>query len=249
MERGYAVRPLTQVGPEDGGKTVYLRHDVDYSMALARDLAAENATLGIEGCFFVPVSSPIINLRAADVRADLAAIADLGQPIGLHFYLPEDLRDREATSFDLIAGLIAEEYDLLRRLVPRGVVPAMSWHNPGVLGNAYSDWIQADLPGLTNAYALARKGIGYRADSNLRYSVEEWLAFADSEPDRLQVLIHPFQWSCGATRMEDILTAMFGDHIRLYDRLLADNDVYKVRLPKGLPPAAIDALLKDLRSS
>ena len=248
MENGYEVRPLIDE-PDDGKKVLYLRHDIDYTTGEAVNLACVNAELGISGCFFLPVSSPIINLREEENRKNIQKIMGLGQKIGLHFYLPDSLADRSVVEYQAISDLITEEFNILEALVDGDIHPAMSWHNPGLLGESYSDWIQGEVPGLTNAYALSRKGVGYRADSNLRYSVDEWIAFAATEARRLQALFHPFQWSLGASRMQEILAEMFRRHIRQYDHMLGDNDVYSVVMPEGLTDETVDKLLAPLMAS
>src|SRR5690348_8315965 len=58
QNKGYRISPF-ELNPLP--QTIILRHDVDYSLRIALNLARVNAALGIRGTFFVLLRSQIYN--------------------------------------------------------------------------------------------------------------------------------------------------------------------------------------------
>ena len=64
---------------------VYIRHDVDYSVEAALEVARWDADLGLSTDFFVMVDTAFYSVGQTRVRHQLREIRALGHRIGLHF--------------------------------------------------------------------------------------------------------------------------------------------------------------------
>src|ERR1700733_1366834 len=73
------------VTADSSHKYVLLRHDVDFSLDLAAEMASWEAARGIHADYFVQVRSPLYNAMSADSRRAMAEILEGGHRIGLHF--------------------------------------------------------------------------------------------------------------------------------------------------------------------
>ena len=79
---GYNFRKFSREVPE---RTVLLRHDIDFSVALAARLAREEAALGIAATYFFMLTSNFYNLLSASSRQLVEEIQALGHTASLHF--------------------------------------------------------------------------------------------------------------------------------------------------------------------
>lgn len=183
QDAGYAFSRFAGFEPE--GARVLLRHDIDFSMELARRQAEVNADLGVFATFFFLLTSEHYNLASADGKAALKAIVACGQPIGIHFDIaayPEAVNLEEAAlkECELLADLAEAELD------------AISFHRPVERLLAGDD----ELAGLPQAYGRTFfSQIDYCSDSQgqFRYgSPFDREAFHERRP--MQLLLHPIWW-------------------------------------------------------
>jgi len=182
-DAGYAFSGFQGFEPE--GAKLILRHDIDFSMRLARRQAEVNAELGASATFFFLLTSEHYNLASAEGKSALKAIVACGQAIGVHLDIaayPEDV-DLEAAA--------SKECDLLADLAETKM-EAVSFHRPvqRLLGG------ESDLAGLPHAYGLKFfTQIDYCSDSRGRFhhgSPFDRAAFHDRAP--MQLLLHPIWW-------------------------------------------------------
>ena len=68
-------------------KTIILRHDVDFSLKHAVELAELEASMGISSTYYILASSIYYSLNDAVTRAQLKRLIELGHEIGLHWQL------------------------------------------------------------------------------------------------------------------------------------------------------------------
>ena len=242
LARGYRIVPAGDA-PVTFDRVLYLRHDVDFSPAIAAELGRVNAELGVRGAFHVPVCSPLFNLAAEPCQGALAELRRAGQPLALHYYLPEACRSAPMT-FDGIVADIHRQHSLLAAAAGSAVLPAMSWHNPSLLEGQHADWVYADVPGLANLYRLGRHGVSYRSDSNNRLTVAEWLAAAEALDGPAQWLFHPFQWVCGDSDMRRVLARTWAAIVGAQQPTFLTNKVYREALPGGVPAQAFERLVE-----
>lgn len=190
-----------EFGSFEGGRPaageILLRHDVDLSLDRALAMAEKERELGVESTYCVLLAAPAYDLtRPRNLRV-LQRIADLGHDLALHF----DTHRYWSTAADpgaaVIEAKVADELDVLGRLVGQTVSTA-SFHIP-------PEWV-LDRPfeSFTNTYAPAVfSEIGYRSDSSQKWRSAE--PFGDGLPERLQLLVHPGLWHADGRPMAEIV--------------------------------------------
>jgi hypothetical protein len=163
-----------------------LRHDVDYSLPAALEMARVEAELGITATYFLMLSGADYNLMSPGDHGVPAQLTALGHEVGLHYdpRLPSDLRGGAVDYYELQA-------ELLGRLSGT-VVSAMSRHNPSTLTadplDGRTRLISAYEPRFTSEIVYVSDSCGAWRDDAVA------LFAAPAPPPRLQLLIHPIFW-------------------------------------------------------
>ena len=175
---------------------LFLRHDVDMSLAAALELAELEAGRGATATYFLMTRSDFYNLRGPDGERVIGRLRELGHRVGLHAVHPDATLD--------------ERFD-----------PVIAWHTPDPATmsepfahavNTYSPpWFDPDR---------------YRSDSNQHWRngcPHEQLAAGAFE--WLQLLIHPEIWVFdGATMRETMLAYLEADRDEKL-RLMRENNI------------------------
>lgn len=217
-------------------RTIYLRHDVDYSLELAVDLAELNNDLGVCGTFFVQLRAQLYNAFERTELGRLLRLRALGQHVALHYVLdPQSAPKPEGVSRD---------FELLRTLVP-DATPAFSWHQPPAALLEAGDF---EVTGLVNAYGrrLFRE-MPYLSDSTHRVSVDALQAdLGKVDGAALQLLLHPVNWIAGGSSGVEILIRGWVRVLRDHERTLRANRTYVERFPQGMPADALESLEREL---
>jgi hypothetical protein len=222
--------------PRAGSRTIYLRHDVDYSLELALELAEMNNELGIQGTFFVQARADLYNVLAPYEAKRLRDLHLLGQRVALH-YVPADDGESDA------AG-IRDDFELLRRVEP-DLDPVFSWHRPM---EGFGERPELEVPGLVNAYGHRFfRAMPYVSDSVHRVGVTELEAklVHDASPE-LQLLLHPVNWIAGGSSGIEILIRGWMRVLRDHERTLLENRAYAQRFPTGMPSHLVAEFEREL---
>jgi len=227
--------------PEADRRTIYLRHDVDYSLELAVELAELNNDLGVSGTFCVQLRAQLYNAFEHVEAGRMLRLRALGQHVGLHFVI-----DSGSTPTPTPEA-VRKEFELLRTLVA-DAAPAFSWHQPT------TDLLEAadfDVPGLVNAYGHRFfRGMPYLSDSTHRASMEELEAeVVNVDGAALQLLLHPVNWIAGGSSGIEILVRGWVRVLRDQERTLLANRTYAERFPDGMPTGILDSLEQTLLAS
>jgi hypothetical protein len=179
---GHAICPLSAV--PDTGKYVILRHDIDYSVVKALELAEIEHELGVRTSVFLMLSSAYYNLLSLEQLRAARRIVALGHDIGFHY------------DTDVFAGVapeqqgerIAGQARFLSELLETPVT-TVAQHNPSVTP------VRVAVPGYLDAYAIRfTKEIAYLSDSRRLFGTADPFRFFEQH-DRVQFLIHPLWWS------------------------------------------------------
>jgi len=245
LDNGYNISPLGE-SLETNTKEVFLRHDVDYNLDLAVMMAEENSRLGVRGCFQLLIRCPLYNLASEHNLKALGRIKALRQTFGLHFYLPSSISPGEGNTLDEVHQLVHGDMDLLKKMVPGKVAEVMSWHNPSVLGEEHKSWVESKMPNILNAYSLEQSGIAYFADSDHRFSVDEWFSIAQRGGVKIQLNFHPCQWVWGLPTMEEVLAKTWAKTIRQMEQEYLASHIYRKSFPEGLPENGLQAWVEPL---
>jgi hypothetical protein len=180
--------------PHEGD--IFLRHDVDLSLAAALEIAELEAARGVSATYFLMTRSSFYNLASREGEAALQRLRELGHRVGLHAVHPHiDFDDR----FD----------------------PVLAWHNPepqfvndpldGLVNVMSPPWFDPQH---------------YRSDSNQHWrSGDPTQAIAAREFDWLQLLTHPEIWVFGGATMRETMESMLAAEREVRWRQLADDRI------------------------
>lgn len=176
--------------------SLLLRHDVDFSPALALRMAEVEAELGLRSTYFVALHL-LYNPHAPQHAAAIRRMAALGHAIGLHYDGP--LYDPAPTPAARLA-LLAQHVAVLQDLAATQI-GAIARHNPSVTGddpfatgtpylNAYDPALFADAVYISDSCRAWRHG-GLAA------------CWAEPAPPRIYLLVHPEVWlgAAGVARL------------------------------------------------
>jgi hypothetical protein len=175
---GRAIVPLRNA-PETGAYVI-LRHDIDCSMAKAREMAELEHRLGISATVFVLVTSEYYNLMLDENVAAMRAIAAMGHEIGLHYdtaALPGQTAEERAQVVVKLARFL-EDY--------AGVpITSVAQHNPSLTD------VRLTIPGFRDAYERRFfTDIAYLSDSRRMFGTADVFQFFRAH-ERSQLLVHP----------------------------------------------------------
>jgi hypothetical protein len=208
---GHAICPLTRIPAS--GKYVILRHDIDYSVVKAVELAEIEHDLGVRASVFLMLSSHYYNLMSIEHLLAARRIVSLGHDIGFHYDTDvfDDLPDEQQA--ERIVAQARFLSDLLE--TPIG---AVAQHNPSVTPR------RIRVPGYVDAYADEyTKQIAYISDSRRLFGAADPFQFFESH-DRVQMLIHPLWWSAdNTTRWEAFAAIRHAAVARIDSELLSMN--------------------------
>jgi hypothetical protein len=180
---------------EPRGGELFLRHDVDLSLAAAVEMAELEAELDVTATYLLMTESVFYNLASEEGAAAVDRLRGLGHPVGLHAVHPNVELDGR---FDRV----------------------VSWHNPRP--EYMSEEIPGAANAYGKPYFAPET---YRSDSNQRWRSgcphEELRAGAFPW---LQILVHPEIWVYPGETMGETMRAMLeADTARRLEQLAADG--------------------------
>ena len=185
VSRGYRVSGYTETEP--AAPHLVLRHDVDFDLDAALEMAEVERQHGWRGHYFVLLRSVFYNPLSNPVRHSLIRLIELGHDVGLH--LDASLHDGDPAA---LAGAAEQECQLLEDLTGHAV-EVFSLHRPAPA------LLERDLevPGRINAYGSRHfHDIGYCSDSRGAWYHGHPLGHSAVAQNRaLQLLTHPIWWS------------------------------------------------------
>lgn len=205
---GYEVISYPDADPNR--RHLIVRHDVDFSLRAAVEMAQRERASGFSSTYFVLLRTEFYNPFSREGLQSLQEISALGHDIGLHF-------DAALYSGD-IEQAAARECAVLESLIGRPVT-AMSFHRPAPDRVGEADRIAGRL----NAYGPRFvRDMGYCSDSRGAWNHGMPLDNAAVRQGRaLQLLIHPFWWQSPAMTPQERLRKFLQDRERFLDQELA----------------------------
>ncbi|MDE7247636.1 MAG: hypothetical protein K2N43_07090, partial [Lachnospiraceae bacterium] len=160
-DHGYQIADYESWRQKD--RCAILRHDVDYDVQKAVEMAEFEQTQGVTSTYFVLLTSNFYNVFSKETCQAIRKMINCGHTIGLHFdevRYPELAGDPEG-----ITQKIAEEAQILGMAVGHKV-NTVSMHRPS------KEILEADLqiPGMINSYGkVFFKDFKYVSDSRRRW--------------------------------------------------------------------------------
>lgn len=184
---GYRFRLFTDsVDERHSYRSVLMRHDVDFSLALASQMAEWEYQNDVKASYFIQLRSPLYNALSNKSRLKLQLMASQGHAIGLHF-------DASIYSDPNVAD-VSFELETLEVVIPSLLRAPISLHKPMPGLDNIRNWSSVrklatvyDAPWTTEFCYFSDSGGRWRNGSP-----------ADSEEFRsgrsMQVLVHPLWW-------------------------------------------------------
>lgn len=187
---------------------IIIRHDIEFDIQKALDMAEIEADLGVKSTYFVQIGSDAYNAFSDDNLERLHRIIDLGHDLGLHYRQTGTLSDTLNIShqLDVLQTMISKASRIVACHRPKKGSPYHEYS--GNFTNAYAEpfFYRTDDP----EEAPTR----YISDSKWRWNYGEPIYQTFRDEPRIQFLTHPFQWSAKGDSMRDT----FG-RLELYKRL------------------------------
>ena len=167
----------------DAESFVVLRHDVDYSVVKAREMAERERRCGVRSTYFLLLTSPYYNLLAGDNLRAARDIVGMGHEVGLHYDTDvfSELDDAgQARKVVELAHVLAESVGT--------DVTSIAQHNPSETA------VRLRVPAYVDAYSdRFFRDIAYVSDSRRLFGAPDPYEFFRAHP-RSQLLIHPLWW-------------------------------------------------------
>jgi len=168
--------------PAEGGYVI-LRHDIDFSLRCAVEMAYLDKEAGATSTFFVLLTAPYYNAMSQEGICALREIASLGHECGLHY---------DSTGFEVLSSeQRLKRIDVLACTLEDAIgapIRAIAQHKPARAA------IRQEFPSYVDAYsAQYSRDIAYISDSRRMFRVPDVCEFLRHNA-RSQALIHPVWW-------------------------------------------------------
>lgn len=165
---------------------VFLRHDIDLSLARALTLAKLESKLGVQSTFFILVSSDFYNVSSRDSKDTINEIKDSGHQIGLHF-------DISAGPESQVRERLKSEIEILESIT-KSPIRFFSQHKPATYG--FMPLQHGSAVDVKQQIESEGSCVSYCSDSSGFWSHGDYAERGLSpESDSLQLLLHPIWWA------------------------------------------------------
>lgn len=207
---------VTTLKDWDGSNEIILRHDVDFDIQAAYDLALFEEKCGIRSSFFIMTTNLTYNPSTLENRKLLKRISDLGFEIGLHFD-PLVYKHVDTNKLD---EKVDEESFLLSKIIEKEI-ESVSLHNPSVHGQytLFSNY--------NNAYdAKIFSSETYLSDSRMKFSIDPYEFVKRVKNHPIQILLHPLYYTIEGKTMPEIFYSFVKNFLSKIDGIYTENSTY-----------------------
>lgn len=209
------------VTPEDDNYVI-LRHDVDFSLPKAVEIAKLDRQAGVSSTFFVLLTAPYYNALSYDGVNCIHEIAAMGHKIGLHYDASgyEDLTEQQRLN------RVRMRADMLQDAIGMPIT-MIAQHKPGksTVKQVFPDFIDAYSPQFF-------KDIAYMSDSRRLFLTSDLLDFFRNH-SRAQLLLHPLWWNkVNMTRAEILADMLKRSNDYISGHLQSELDTMDAHLAK-----------------
>lgn len=216
---------------------IILRHDTDFSWAMAHEMAKIDASYKIKSTFTVLLSCRLYNPLTPDNTELIHEIHQLGHNIVLHHAA---LLSQSAYE---IRQSMAREIEVMRAFFPY-IQPVFVWHNPSI--NKPPRNMQ--VSGMTNAYSDDyTERMKYISDSYLNRP--EVFLSALGEHKLLHFVLHPFVWISEKDDIVSMFSHTLNRIIRECDKEFRLHPSWMAKFPNGITEEPLDKLEEFLNKS
>ncbi|TAL49403.1 hypothetical protein EPN83_00635 [Patescibacteria group bacterium] len=183
-------------------KSIFFRHDVDFDLGKALQMAEIENSQGVRATYFVMSNAPVYSLQDQGNLERIGKIHDLGHEIGLHF------DSKTARDSGVQVSLLSNEIDdACRDLEAATDIPvhSFSFHRPwSGLGKELliEGRINAHAQELSEEYCSDSRGM-----FRWGHPLDKFREAPDGRP--IQFLTHPIWWADESKEPEDALEEYF----------------------------------------
>ena len=176
-------------------KFILMRHDVEYSVERAYELAKVESSMDFTSTFFFQWTNNSYNILSRKNKDLIKDMHERGHTIGLHFALNgmtdmEQIRKQIAKEMEILNSMFEFKIDTFSIHRPSKDVLRENIKLPGII-NAYQDEFFTFAENVTEDTPVSVK---YLSDANhiwrYGYPAEKNIL----ENDKVQILTHPFAW-------------------------------------------------------
>lgn len=180
---------------ENGKKFIILRHDIEWSVPRALNMARMENSIGVRSTYFVRVHAPNYNIYAYNNYMALQEILSLGHRIGLHFeaidfsYLtsenPKEVFLKEKTVLEEVLNTNVDlaaahgEHTTAGPRHNRSFFESISKEEVGIRYNAYDSAFTSNIKYISDSFGFWREGC---------------MCNHIGLYPRMQILVHPCWW-------------------------------------------------------
>ena len=176
-------------------KFILMRHDVEYSVERAYELAKVESSMDFTSTFFFQWTNNSYNILSRKNKDLIKDMHERGHTIGLHFALNgmtdmEQIRKQIAKEMDILNSMFEFKIDTFSIHRPSKDVLRENIKLPGII-NAYQDEFFTFAENVTENTPVRVK---YLSDANhiWRYGYPDEKNILEN--DKVQILTHPFAW-------------------------------------------------------
>ena len=187
-------------GEETGkSKTIILRHDIDFSIDKAYEMALYENRIGIVSTYFVLLTTGFYNVFLAENYKKVKEIMQMGHQIGLHF--DEQNYQNDIGNPEAIEGHIQREMRILKELFELDEL-LFSYHRPSKrILNA-----NLSIDGMINSYNDTYfKQYKYLSDSRKHWREPVLDIIKNGMYSNIHILTHPFWYNREEISMKESL--------------------------------------------
>ena len=210
IERGFFFKSFEKFSGKDNCQVI-LRHDVDFSVDMAVQMATLEKELGVTSTFYFLLASDSYNLLSKNNCESVKLIIEMGHSVGLHF--DPIVHDDEKSGFN-------KELEIFERYF--GKTTSMSFHRPSKLVLDGVDWLPKRILGAYQDEFF--KDIAYVSDSQGEFRYGHPLEHeAFKLRDNIQLLIHPIWWMTDKTQAVEKIQSFISQNNELMSNHIGRN--------------------------
>lgn len=211
IDHGYTFSFFNQLDP-DRQNQILMRHDIDFSIRAALEMAETEAVMGVRSTYFFLLGSRMYNLLDPQDFRHVAAIRAMGHEVSLHF--------DASVHPDIEIGL-RREVDVFKALFQQDV-RLISFHRPDMSWIARHD---REILGIENTYQTKYfRSIRYMSDSTGAWRYGHPCESEDFRAGKnMQLLIHPIWWTFTGEDSVVKLDAYFASQVSDFREEIARN--------------------------
>lgn len=198
---------------------ILLRHDVDYSIEKAFEMAKLENEMGIKSTYFILLNSDLYNPRSSKNINFLKQILQFGHEIGLHYDSDEILKTQDPLK------KLKEEIIQLEILINTKIY-VVSQHNPTVSSKLE----------LSEEFIDVRKSSKFSVIPYISDSVQNWrsgcMCNHINNEEIIQILVHPIWWTKYSKPRNKILDDLLSSWVNQFNNIKKSHEKYLEELKK-----------------